>query len=54
MFGAATRDDALYQAVSEGRRYAGMEHWLPLFYDHLETVFDYLDGLPHRHRPHVA
>ncbi|WP_275782547.1 transcription-repair coupling factor [Pararhizobium gei] len=44
MFGAATRDDALYQAVSEGRRYAGMEHWLPLFYDRLDTVFDYLSG----------
>lgn len=44
LFGAATRDDALYQAVSEGRRYAGMEHWLPLFYGELETVFDYLDG----------
>ncbi|MCF3638650.1 transcription-repair coupling factor [Rhizobium sp. TRM95111] len=44
LFGAATRDDALYQAVSEGRRYAGMEHWLPLFYDGLETAFDYLDG----------
>ncbi|MQV99961.1 transcription-repair coupling factor [Sinorhizobium medicae] len=44
LFGAATRDDALYQAVSEGRRYAGMEHWLPLFYDRLETVFDYLNG----------
>ncbi|WP_075289102.1 transcription-repair coupling factor [Pararhizobium arenae] len=44
LFGAATRDDALYQAVSEGRRYAGMEHWLPLFYDGLETVFDYLGG----------
>ena len=44
MFGAATRDDALYLAVSEGRRYAGMEHWLPLFYDTLETVFDYLAG----------
>jgi transcription-repair coupling factor (superfamily II helicase) len=44
MFGAATRDDALYLAVSEGRRYAGMEHWLPLFYDRLETVFDYLAG----------
>jgi transcription-repair coupling factor (superfamily II helicase) len=42
LFGAATRDDALYQAVSEGRRYAGMEHWLPLFYDRLETAFDYL------------
>ncbi len=43
-FGAATRDDALYQAVSEGRRYAGMEHWLPLFYGELETAFDYLEG----------
>jgi transcription-repair coupling factor (superfamily II helicase) len=43
-FGAATRDDVLYQAVSEGRRYAGMEHWLPLFYDGLETAFDYLAG----------
>ncbi|WP_320201592.1 transcription-repair coupling factor [Agrobacterium sp. rho-13.3] len=44
MFGAATRDDALYQAVSEGRRYAGMEHWMPLFYEQLETAFDYLKG----------
>ncbi|APO74789.1 transcription-repair coupling factor [Rhizobium etli 8C-3] len=43
-FGAATRDDALYLAVSEGRRYPGMEHWLPLFYENLETVFDYLKG----------
>ncbi|TPW31923.1 transcription-repair coupling factor [Pararhizobium mangrovi] len=43
-FGAAQRDDALYQAVSEGRRYAGMEHWLPLFYEELETTFDYLEG----------
>jgi transcription-repair coupling factor (superfamily II helicase) len=44
LFGAATRDDALYSAVSEGRRYAGMEHWLPLFHDHLSTAFDYLAG----------
>lgn len=43
-FGAATRDDALYQAVSEGRRFAGMEHWLPLFYEKLDTLFDYTDG----------
>jgi transcription-repair coupling factor (superfamily II helicase) len=42
MFGAATRDDALYQAISEGRRFAGMEHWLPLYYETLETLFDYL------------
>ena len=43
-FGAATRDDGLYHAVSEGRRFAGMEHWLPLFYHDLETIFDYADG----------
>ena len=42
MFGAATRDDALYQAVSEKRRFAGMEHWLPLFYEELGTGFDLL------------
>lgn len=44
LFGASTRDDALYAAVSEGRRYAGMEHWLPMFYDRLDSVFDYLKG----------
>jgi len=46
MFGATTPDDLLYEAVSEGRRYPGMEHWLPLFHDKLETVFDYLQGTP--------
>ena len=40
-FGAANRSDALYSAVSEGRRYAGMEHWLPMFYEQLDSVFDY-------------
>src|SRR5262249_22934894 len=30
--------------VSEGRRFPGMEHWLPLFHDKLETIFDYLPG----------
>src|SRR5665213_839975 len=43
-FGAATPDDLLYEAVSEGRRYPGIEHWLPLFHDKLETLFDYLPG----------
>src|SRR5215468_563605 len=43
-FGAATPDDLLYEAVSEGRRYPGMEHWLPLFHDGLDTLFDYLPG----------
>jgi transcription-repair coupling factor (superfamily II helicase) len=45
-FGAATPDDLLYEAVSEGRRYPGMEHWLPLFHAKLETVFDYLPDTP--------
>jgi transcription-repair coupling factor (superfamily II helicase) len=43
-FGAAGPDDMLYQAVSEGRRHPGMEHWLPLFHDQLETLFDYVPG----------
>jgi transcription-repair coupling factor (superfamily II helicase) len=43
-FGATTPGDLLYEAVSEGRRYPGMEHWLPLFHDTLETIFDYLPG----------
>jgi transcription-repair coupling factor (superfamily II helicase) len=45
-FGAATPDDLLYAAVSEGRRYPGMEHWLPLFHENLDTLFDYLPGTP--------
>ena len=42
-FGATATGDPLYQAVSEGRRLAGMEHWLPLFEDKLGTLFDHLD-----------
>jgi transcription-repair coupling factor (superfamily II helicase) len=38
----APGDDPLYATVSEGGRRAGMEHWLPLFYDSIETLFDYL------------
>jgi transcription-repair coupling factor (superfamily II helicase) len=38
----APGDDPLYATVSEGGRRAGMEHWLPLFYEQLETLFDYL------------
>lgn len=41
MFGAPDRNDALYQAVSEGRRFPGMEHWLPLFHEKLDPVFAY-------------
>ena len=45
-FGAPSRDDALYAAISEGRRFAGMEHWLPFFYERLDTIFDYLPDVP--------
>lgn len=42
MFGANATQDPLYEAVSDGRRLAGMEHWLPLFEDRLSTLFDHL------------
>lgn len=45
-FGAAQRGDQLYEHISEGRRYAGMEHWLPLFHDGLDTLFDYAPAAP--------
>src|SRR5215831_14475490 len=45
-FGAPDRDDQLYQAVSEGRRHPGMEHWLPLFQERMDTLFDYLGDAP--------
>jgi transcription-repair coupling factor (superfamily II helicase) len=38
----APGDDALYAAVSEGVRRGGVEHWLPLFYERLDTLFDYI------------
>jgi transcription-repair coupling factor (superfamily II helicase) len=40
--GRAVDSDPLYEAVSAGRRHPGIEHWLPLFYDRLATLFDYL------------
>ncbi|MEA3030362.1 MAG: hypothetical protein QOG13_1687 [Sphingomonadales bacterium] len=42
LFGAAATGDPLYQAVSDGRRIAGIDHWLPLFEERLATLFDHL------------
>ncbi|WP_260484037.1 transcription-repair coupling factor [Sphingomicrobium flavum] len=42
MFGAAATQDPLYQAVSDGRRQAGMEHWLPLFEEELADIGAFL------------
>jgi transcription-repair coupling factor (superfamily II helicase) len=44
LFGANATSDPLYQAVSDGRRLAGMEHWLPLFEDRMTTLFDHLSA----------
>ncbi len=45
LFGPKAAEDPLYQAVSEGRRYPGIEHWVPLFHDGMDTLPDYLPGL---------
>ncbi|WP_281701937.1 transcription-repair coupling factor [Acetobacter malorum] len=45
VFGPAAASDPLYEHISDGRRYPGIEHWLPLFHERLETVFDYLPNV---------
>ncbi len=43
LFGADGLHDEIYEAISNGQKYIGMENWLPLFYsDVLPTLFDYL------------
>jgi transcription-repair coupling factor (superfamily II helicase) len=37
-------DDPLYQSISAGRRHPGMEHWVALFHERMETLLDYLPG----------
>jgi transcription-repair coupling factor (superfamily II helicase) len=44
LFGQPAAADPIYDAISDGRRYPGMEHWSPLFHDRMETLFDYLPG----------
>ncbi len=43
-FGGQTHGDTLYEAVSEGRRHPGLEHWLPLFFEKMDSVFSYCAG----------
>lgn len=37
-----TTSTPLYETISQGRRYSGMEHWFPLFFEKTETLIDYL------------
>ena len=41
MFGSGV-NDILYESISEGRRFQGMEHWLPLFHEGMDTLFAFL------------
>jgi transcription-repair coupling factor (superfamily II helicase) len=43
-FGATATGDPLYQAISDGRRLAGMDHWLPLIEEKMATFFDHIGG----------
>ncbi len=43
-FGGGATGDALYQSISEGRRFAGQDHWLPFFTGTLTTLIaEYID-----------
>ena len=44
LFGQAAAEDPIYLSISEGRRHPGMEHWVPLFHERMETLLDYLPG----------
>ncbi len=42
-FGSAFNEDEIYEAVSNGKKYLGMENWLPFFYEeNLPSLFDYM------------
>ncbi|MEO0034995.1 MAG: hypothetical protein RLZZ501_1018 [Pseudomonadota bacterium] len=41
-FGVVQGPDPLYESISAGIKFAGQEHWLPLFHDGLDTLFAYL------------
>lgn len=40
-FGSYADEHPLYEAIKTGRKYPGMEHYLPVFYEKLSDVFDY-------------
>ncbi|MDR3450409.1 MAG: transcription-repair coupling factor [Alphaproteobacteria bacterium] len=46
LFGAVTDNDALYEAVTQGQKFPGVEHWLGLFYPRLYSLFDYVPDAP--------
>lgn len=53
IFGIPSSIDMLYASISEGRRYNGMEHWLPLFYEELDTLSAYTKNCAITLDPHI-
>lgn len=43
LFGTQGQEDPLYQSITQGIPFQGMEHWLPLFYENPQQFRDYLD-----------
>ena len=41
-FGASSEQDSVYMQVSKGNWPAGIEYYMPLFFESLATIFDYL------------
>ena len=44
VFGPVKNNDHLFEAISTKNRHPGMEHWAPLFYESMSTIFDYVSG----------
>ncbi|MBP5160645.1 MAG: transcription-repair coupling factor [Alphaproteobacteria bacterium] len=39
---AQTDKDPLYESISAGQKPAGIEHWMPLFFEKMNSLFDYV------------
>ncbi len=52
-FGGIDTSDPLYESVTSGRMYQGMEHWLPLFHEALPNLLEVLPDVPVSYAPSV-
>ncbi|CAI9119612.1 transcription-repair coupling factor [Brytella acorum] len=42
LFGPSATSDTIYENVSDGRRYPGLDHYVPLFHESMDTLIDYM------------
>ncbi len=52
-FGVVDQNDPLYESVTEARRYNGMDHWQPLFYNDMASIFEYAPENNVTFDPHI-